>query len=306
MRARPKVVTVASAVMAIGILAACSDAPTAAPARAFVPKANLAVGDVTNSTPVVGVLKICKAGNTGGTFVITDVGDGIGGTGTPKSLLSPLSVTNGQCRIAAENLGNSTANQGDFYSVVENAPAVPGTTQQLTSCVGLEGAIACNNNYFVNNVHGVVLTFTNTLPPPPPPAVCDFSTFGGFVLAPNNISYGGNAGRVEDGFAYGSLNFENHTTGDHIHVWNVTVYEHPASGPLSGFADSRLASGTGTINGAGSYPVEFRFLDAGEPGVDDRVYLKVNGVVLIPEQVVQGGNIQLHKNCKKAPTDEKH
>lgn len=159
----------AVAVLSAGVLAACSDSATApAPRAAFVPKASLAVGDITNSTPVVGTLKICKAGDTGGTFVITDVGDGIGGTGTPKSLLSPLAVTNGQCRIAVENLGNSTANQGDFYSVVENAPAVPGTTQQLTSCVGLEGAIACNNNYFVNNVHGVVLTFTNTLPPPPP------------------------------------------------------------------------------------------------------------------------------------------
>jgi hypothetical protein len=158
----------AGAVLGAGVLAACSDSATAPSARpALVPKSSFAVGDVTNNTPVVGTLKICKAGNVGGTFVVADIGDGIGGTGTPKSLQSPITVANGQCKIAVENLGNSTANQGDFYSVTENAAA--NTVQVLTSCVGLEGAIACNNNYFVNNVHGVVLTFTNTFTPPPPP-----------------------------------------------------------------------------------------------------------------------------------------
>jgi hypothetical protein len=155
----------AGAMLGAGVLAACSDAATAPSSQAaFVPKASLVVGAVTTSTPVIGVLKVCKAGDTGGTFVIADIGDGQGGTGTPKSLQSPLAVANGECRIAVENGGNSAAFQGDFYSVTENAPAVPGTNQALTSCVGVEGPIACNNNYFVNNVHGVVLTFTNTLP----------------------------------------------------------------------------------------------------------------------------------------------
>src|SRR4029434_5393371 len=139
--------------------------------------------------------------------------------------------------------------------------------------------------------------------------VCDFSTFGGFVLEPFNVSYGGNAGIVEDGFAYGSLNFINHSPGDHIIVWYVTDYGHPDTGPLSQFEDSRLAFGLGSVNGGPvDVPVEFRFLDSGEPAkkLGDMVWLSVGGVVLIPEQNVDGGNIQLHKNCKKTPKSEKH
>jgi hypothetical protein len=52
--------------------------------------------------------------------------------------------------------------------------------------------------------------------------------------------------------------------------------------------------------------VEWRFVDLGEPGTKDRVYLKVNSVVLIQEQPVRGGNVQLHEHCKKAPKAEKH
>jgi hypothetical protein len=300
----------ASAVM-VAVLAACSDSTTTEPTSraAFVPKSSFVVGATTNNTPVVGVLKICKTGDVGGTFVTTDIGDGQGGTGNP-SIASPLAVATGECRIAAEDNGDANQTKGDFFSVSENAAA--NTTQTLVSCVGVEGQIACNNNYFVNNVHGVVLTFSNVTVPPPPPETCDFSTFGGFVLLPNNISYGGNAGRIEDppGFAFGDLNFVNHTNGDHIHVWNVTDYGHPDTGPLSEFEDSRLAFGLGSINGGPvNVPVEFRFLDSGEPAKKDgdMVYLKVGDDVLITAQVVGGGNIQLHdKHCKKAPKAEKH
>src|SRR4029450_11273655 len=51
-----------------------------------------------------------------------------------------------------------------------------------------------NQDFFINSIHGIRVTYTNTLTPPP--GVCDFSTFGGFVLEPYNISYGGNAGIV--------------------------------------------------------------------------------------------------------------
>jgi hypothetical protein len=142
-----------------------------------------------------------------------------------------------------------------------------------------------------------------------PDDVCDFYTFGGFVLLPNNISYGGNAGFASSGFAFGSLNFKNHTNGDHIHVWNVTDYGHPEDGPLSQFEDSRLAFGMASVNGGpANVPVEWRFVDLGEPAKKngDAVYLKVGNTVLIPEQVVIGGNIQMHAKCKKAPKAEKH
>src|SRR6476659_7436275 len=172
-----------------------------------------------------------------------------------------------------------------------------------------ESNVAAGVSYDINLIHGVRLTYRNIVEIPA--LACDFSTFGGFVLTPNNVSYGGNAGRIEDppGFAYGDLNFVNHTNGDHIHVWNVTDYGHPDTGPLSQYPDSRLALGLGSVNGGpANVEVEWRFVDLGEPAkkVGDAVYLKVGGVVLIPEQVVIGGNIQLHPKCKKAPKAEKH
>jgi len=89
----------------------------------------------------------------------------------------------------------------------------------------------------------------------------------------------------------------------------VTDYGHPDTGPLSQYEDSRLAFGLGSVNGGPeNVPVEFRFLDAGEPAKKDgdRVWLSVGGVVLITEQEVDGGNIQLHAKCKNAPKAEKH
>jgi hypothetical protein len=298
-------------------MAACSDAPTAAPsAAAIVPKAtSFAVGDV--STPpqavVLGKLIICKAGNADGQFNLSNqhiVADAPSGAPVATS----ISVATGQCKVAIED---PTAVNGTGSSVTVTEVAAQFTTQQLTSCKfqGQGGpvedcSLATGAARFVNAFHGFVVTYTNTFePPPPPPDVCDFSTFGGFVLLPNNISYGGNAGRVEDSFAYGDLNFVNHSNGDHIHVWNVTDYGHPDTGPLSQYEDSRLAFGLASVNGGPvNVPVEWRFVDLGEPAkkVGDAVWLKVGNTVLIPEQVVIGGNIQLHQNCKKAPKAEKH
>ena len=308
------------AVLSAALVAACSDSPTGPASReAFIPRSSFVIGPAANATPVATQLKICKIGTASGTFTITDVGDGKAsgnpsivdqdaGTAGNQLTLTPGTEQNPNCYVAVEDLGDANQEIGDFFTVTETA--APGVTTEVVSCTINGGAVLpCPTNFFLNTAHGWTILVRNTAPlppPPPPPSVCDFSTIGGFALSPNNISYGGNAGAIETGQAYGSLNFVNHTTGDHIHVWNVTGYGHPASGPLSGFASSRYASGTGSINGAGSFAVEFRFLDNGEPGKNDRVWLSVNGNVLIPEQVVQGGNVQLHKSCKKAPKAEKH
>jgi hypothetical protein len=305
----------AGAAVAVALLAACSDSPTAPVASPIALKPNLATGDVTNTIPVAvpGKLIVCKAGNANGTFTFTRTTEG---TVVGSSIVtSPQTITTGTCLEVAND--DSPSGNGSHITVTEQPAA---NTTFTIDCrfrgYNLEGTViqpevTCNpytngGDIFLNHFHGYVLVYTDTFTPPP--EVCDFSTFGGFVLLPNNISYGGNAGRIEDGFAYGDLNFVNHTNGDHIHVWNVTDYGHPDTGPLSQFEDSRLAFGMGEINGSGSFPVEFRFYDAGEPAKKegDMVYLKVNGVVLIPEQAVGGGNIQLHSKCKKAPKAEKH
>jgi hypothetical protein len=323
--------------LGMAFLTACSDTPTAPVVTPIVLKPNLATGDVTTSIPVAvpGKLIVCKAGNANGTFNFTRRTEGativassmVGNQGSPNftganpvppgSLqTSSRSIATGNCLEVAND--DSPSGNGSHVTVTEQAAA---NTTFTIDCrfrgYNLEGTViqpevSCNpytngGDIFLNHFHGYVLVYTNTFTPPP--ETCDFSTFGGIT---NNITYGGNAGRIEDppGFAYGDLNFKNHTNGDHIHVWNVTDYGHPDTGPLSEFEDSRLAFGLASVNGGPeTVPVEFRFYDAGEPAKKegDMVYLKVGGVVLISAQEVGNGNIQLHdKHCKKAPKAEKH
>jgi len=293
--------------MSMAFLAACSDSPVApAGPRVAPPGPSFAVGDAATPTPVPGKLIVCKEGNIGGDFTISRTS----GSGAFDS--DGLFIDTGDCVVVAED--NSPAGTGSVFRVHEEDQAnvtfvVSGQAIEIGfPPTNLNPAPTDNQDFFINSIHGIRVTYTNTLTPPE--NTCDFSTFGGFVLDDNfNISYGGNAGRVDGGFAYGSLNFINHTTGDHIHVWNVTDYGHPDDGPLSQFDDSRLAFGLGSVNGGPvDVPVEFRFLDSGEPAkkLGDMVYLKVGGAVLINEQNVDGGNIQLHSKCKKAPKAEKH
>ena len=316
MRMNRKTALTAGALLGIAFLAACSDSPTE-PAVSPIPlKPNLATGDVTNTIPVAlpGKLIVCKAGNANGTFAFTRTTEGsvVGST----IVTSPQNIATGSCLEVAND--DSPSGSGSHITVTEQSAA---NTTFTIDCrfrgYNLEGTViqpevSCNpytngGDIFLNHFHGYVLVYTNTFTPPP--ATCDFSTFGGIT---NNITYGGNAGRIEDppGFAYGDLNFKNHTNGDHIHVWNVTDYGHPEDGPLSEFEDSRLAFGLGSVNGGpATVPVEFRFYDAGEPAKKegDMVYLKVGNTVLITAQGVGNGNIQLHdKKCKKAPKAEKH
>jgi hypothetical protein len=161
-----QVALMASAGFGLAFLAACSDSSTAPKSSAFVPKANLAVGQLTNNTAEVTVLKICKLGNVGGTFVVTSTPSSFG-TGTPE-VQTPITVAAGECRVAANDLGNADLQHGDFFHVAENAAADPAnTTQVLTSCIGIgQITIACNDQYFINTVHGTVLTYTNTFTPP--------------------------------------------------------------------------------------------------------------------------------------------
>ena len=317
MRMFRKTALASGAALAAALLAACSDTPTqpAAPMMKLATPSFALIQPPTNFPTSPNTITVCSA-NASATFDVS-FNNNLGTKGIPPLVgagpVYTLSVAAGACATIWSK-GSATSQPADDITtatVVQTGQAAGYQFQMVEVGGELNAPDAANNltetaTLSANAFHGSTATFTQQLIPVNPP-VCDFSTFGGFTLENNyNISYGGNAGRVEEGFAYGDLNFVNHTTGDQIHVWNVTGYEHPATGPLSSYPDSRMATGMGTINGAGSFPVEWRFVDLGEPGTSDRVYLKVNGVVLIQEQVVQGGNVQLHDLCKKAPKAEKH
>jgi hypothetical protein len=40
--------------------------------------------------------------------------------------------------------------------------------------------------------------------------------------------------------------------------------------------------------------MEFRFIDNGEPGPKDQVWLAIDGQVVLPLQNITGGNVQAH------------
>jgi len=184
-----KAALAAGAMLGVAFLAACSDSPTAPTANVMIRKSSFALGDATNNTAEVGILKICKLGNVGGTFVVT-LDPGAGGTGggtalTPLTLANPNSTTTPVCRVAGLDNGDASQEKGDVFHVSENAAADPAnTTQVLTSCVGIEGPSPCtgpagsdsyNNNYFINTEHGWTITVRNTNNPPPPPSGCTFT-----------------------------------------------------------------------------------------------------------------------------------
>src|SRR5215218_6036776 len=99
-----KVALMASAGFGMAFLAACSDSPTAPSKAAFVPKSSFAVGALTDATPQLGVVKICKEGNIGGSFDVSRVAIG-GSTGTVSG--DNTLIDNGQCKIVAEDQSGS-------------------------------------------------------------------------------------------------------------------------------------------------------------------------------------------------------
>jgi hypothetical protein len=153
-------------------LAACAgvDLPTDSDA---VGKPSFALGAVPGNdpTPELGQLKICKAGNTSGDFLVSGVGSTLGAI-----FAAAPTIAAGTCVYAAESFSPS----GDFYTVTfseSNTTNLTGVTGKRIDdtgdpaffVCGVDPAPACGNGGSVdlNNFHGYTFTFTNTLPPPP-------------------------------------------------------------------------------------------------------------------------------------------
>jgi hypothetical protein len=75
------------------------------------------------------------------------------------------------------------------------------------------------------------------------------------------------------------------------------IIQQPPPAPL----DTLVGVGTGRYNGVGGYTVEFTLVDAGEPGGNDQMGIKIyetanpsNVVLDVPTQLLVGGNLQAH------------
>ena len=177
MRMNRKAALSAGALVGIAFLAACSDSATApSQPAAFVPKTTSFALGVTNNTPEVGKVKICKTGNIGGSFDVTRTGVGAS-TGTVSGLNTL--IANGTCYTVAED--NGPDGVGSNVSFTED-PAQD-VTSSVTGCVFIGGSPAvidpnpCAFNpasRFINSFHGYVVTVNNNFVPPPPP-VCTYT-----------------------------------------------------------------------------------------------------------------------------------
>jgi hypothetical protein len=270
--------------------------------------AGFLVGATTTNTPERGKLKVCKAAssNVSGTFAISRADFPAGSGDHGATFVATATVAPGECVIVAEDNGSGVASD---VTVDETSLGFQSATVQLIRQVYPSGldeidntvGIADNSTIQINQFHGAVLTYYNTVnePPPPPPAICDFITFGRLVVEVNGqkVVISGNAGGNQPGG--GTLaEFHIEANGVDNHVANVDSYGAITSaGPLFGLANSRITTGTAK-NGVA---VELRLYDGGEPGKGtDRVYVKLGTTELLGPNgaLIDQGNIQYHSTCR--------
>jgi hypothetical protein len=117
-----------------------------------------AVGDVvTDATPEVGVVKLCKEGNVGGDFMVSRTPYN-GGTG---SVISPVQVAVNECKVVAvDNSGSGSASD----IVIDETTT--GLTSQSASYVGTDAGEAgtyvdATTSLRINQFHGYTVTYVN-------------------------------------------------------------------------------------------------------------------------------------------------
>ncbi len=124
----------------------------------------------------------------------------------------------------------------------------------------------------------------------------DFVTGGGYITAPNSsastntqATFGVSGGIKKNKFS-GQLSYQDHTSnGFHLKSTKITGYS---------VIDSvtREITGMAKIDGNGGFSYTAIVTDNGEPGINDFFSLSIsNGY--FASGTLQGGNIQLHKNC---------
>jgi hypothetical protein len=176
------------------------------------------VGDLTISAPAAGVAKVCKSGNVEGTFTVSVVQGSV-------TVLSPITVPAGECRVVAENAPNSQP--PGQVSITETSAGLQSVTLQTcansfpggpcdtlgTAAFSNGGTVEISDN--ADNRRGATATFVNDVlrsPPPPPPL-----TVALFVI-----------GDVEP-----------HAVGDIVNFWGPQWWQ---NNQMSGFVADGVAS----------------------------------------------------------------
>jgi hypothetical protein len=155
------------------------------------------------------------------------------------------------------------------------------------------------------------------------PECRDFVTGGGWFEPrfeggpPDRINFGFNAGyRSDNGKLLGHVNVVDHNDGTHIEGVNVDTYAR--LGDVESLC--RMFEGDATMDGNSGFRYHVEVCDYGEPGRDDRFRIMVfdaaGGEIYFADDSssaktcdageprcgdLDGGNIQLHKNCDHQP-----
>jgi hypothetical protein len=135
-------------------------------------------------------------------------------------------------------------------------------------------------------------TKTWTLPASTP--LCEIQiTNGGWIIAANgdHASFGGNARSSEDGELQGQEEYQDHGPAQPMNVHSINVLAVVCNG-------SAQASiyGEATINGSGAFQYRINVRDLAEPGAGhDSYWLLLQNGYSSGDQVLQGGNIQIHR-----------
>ncbi len=228
--------------------------------------------------------------------------------GPPATLvLTPDTATNvvdeQHCVTATvkDQFGNATPNIIVRFSVSPTTFRTPSSGSATTNAAGqaqfcytsaLPGtdtisAYADTNGNNVQNTGEPGDTATKTWVIPQSTEGCKV-TYGGHITAANGdpASFGGNAKAP----AKGQEQFQDHGPAADMNVHSIDVQAVVCS------RDGTSASifGTATIDGAGSFDYRIDLQDLGEPGTSDTYRLRLSNGYDTGEQVLDGGNVQIH------------
>lgn len=290
----------AAAVLAIAMATACVDSPVAPPLIPTSDVLHVTTTTLANKPPLDNTLEgeawVCEDGaEPAGPFTFAVSVDG--GPATTHT------VARGTCVMV-----HSVPTTGSFFatvSVTENVP--PDWTLEGITIESDESDPKYyqpsinppNASARISNDYGVVITFTNA----PRPSLPGRMTGGGAQVYGNV--------KITRGFTIHcdlvlSNNLQINWGGNKWHInkplTKATCFDDPAyqeQPPRAPF-NTFIGEGTGRLNGVDGSKVYFTFIDAGEPGKNDKAAIRIiapDGVTVVldvPLSLLDHGNIQAH------------
>jgi uncharacterized repeat protein (TIGR01451 family) len=235
-------------------LAQCSKSDLASPtspgAVAPTSASTAAVGDITNSTPEFGKIKVCKSGNQG-TFQVNVKSTNNGNPSPNPSGSSVVAIDT--CEVVAEDNTN-TSPFGTIFTINESSAGCLSATRNDLG-TGITPITCGPTDYFLNAFHGITITVTNTPPPPPAQLAVVKTPDGGTFNQGAQVSY---TIVVSNPAAAGSSSATNVTLADALPgngglVWQTaTTSQGTCVSPIVG---NNLSCSLGTIAPGGSVTV---------------------------------------------------